>query len=146
MKFIADAMLGRLARRLRLLGFDVLYDRTLDDNTVIRIALEQQRLILTRDTGLASRPLARSHLFIRSDLVERQLEEVLSVYAVAADRALSRCSICNTPLAVLSKEEARDLVPEHVRMEQSVFFQCGTCGRVYWPGSHVKRMKLDKKK
>ena len=78
MKFIADVMLGRLAKRLRLLGYDVLYDPALDDNGLIRLSFEQHRLILTRDEALAERPLAAYHLFINSGLVEEQLEQVLS--------------------------------------------------------------------
>ena len=67
MKFIADVMLGKLAKRMRLMGFDVLYGSTCEDNEVLRLALDQGRIILTRDTGLASRPLAQNHLLIASD-------------------------------------------------------------------------------
>ena len=80
MKFIADVMLGRLAKRLRLRGFDVLYDRTLNDNEIIRLSLEQDRVILTRDKALSDRPLAKNHLFINSDLVQEQVEQVLSSF------------------------------------------------------------------
>jgi hypothetical protein len=84
MNFIADAMLGSLAKRLRLLGFDVLYDHTLADNEVLRLALEQGRVILTRDTGLAARPLARNHVLIKSDHVDDQVQQVLDAFSLLA--------------------------------------------------------------
>jgi hypothetical protein len=143
MKFIADVMLGRLAKRLRLLGFDVLYDRTFDDNEIIRLSLEQHRVILTRDTGLTQRPLASNHLFIKNQTVDKQLDEVFSAFPETQTvRPLTRCSECNAPLVEISKAEAKDLVPQHVYQSQQSFLQCGQCGRVYWPGTHVNRMKL----
>jgi uncharacterized protein with PIN domain len=142
MKFIADVMLGRLAKRMRLLGFDVLYDRTLDDNAIIRLSLEQQRVILTRDTSLAERPLAKNHLYIRDTLVNAQLAQVLSTFLdIPLSGFLTRCSICNELLARVSREEAKDLVPSYVYEKQKNFFRCEKCGRIYWEGTHVKRMK-----
>ena len=96
MKFIADVMLGRLAKRMRLLGFDVLYDSGLDDNEIIRLSLEQDRIILTRDTGLVTRPLAARHFFIHEDRVEEQLSQVLSAFPIDEKiLPLTRCSYCN---------------------------------------------------
>jgi uncharacterized protein len=141
MKFIADVMLGSLAKRLRLLGFDVLYDRTLIDNEIVRLSLEQDRVILTRDSGLAARPLAANHLFIIRDRTSAQVEQVLSAFP-ASSRPLTRCSECNMLLAPLEKKDARDLVPTHVYEAHDEFLQCVSCGRIYWKGSHVKRMAL----
>lgn len=146
MKFICDVMLGRLARRLRLLGCDVYYDRSLDDNEIIRISLEQQRTILTRDTGLVKRPIAAAHIFIKNDEVCMQLEELLSALPGTCEGPLSRCSQCNTELTGIQKEKTIDLVPRHVFETNDLFRQCETCGRIYWTGSHVKRMKLQNKK
>jgi uncharacterized protein with PIN domain len=145
MKFVADVMLGRLAKRMRLLGFDVLYDQSLDDNEIIRLSLEQHRLILTRDTVLAARPLAAGHLFIENDDVGRQLHQVLSAYPPEPlVFPLSRCSHCNVLLAAVSKEEVKDRVPNYVYQKSTIFHVCETCGRVYWTGSHVKKMGLRK--
>jgi uncharacterized protein with PIN domain len=141
MKFIADVMLGRLAKRLRFLGFNVLYDRTLNDNEIIRLSLEQDRVILTRDTGLAERPLAKNHLLIKSDQVHGQMEQVLSAFP-ASSQPLTRCSECNIFLSPLEKRDARDLVPPHVYETHDEFLHCTSCGRIYWKGSHVKRMAL----
>jgi uncharacterized protein with PIN domain len=141
MKFIADVMLGRLAKRLRLLGFDVLYDRTLDDNEIIHLSLEQDRVILTRDTGLAARPLASHNIFVNSDNVREQLEQVLSDFPPDATTApLTRCSVCNQPLTETPKPEIRDSVPGYVYNKYDVFLRCTSCSRVYWRGTHVNRM------
>ncbi len=174
MKFIADVMLGRLAKRLRLMGFDVLYDRTLSDNELIRLSLEQDRAILTRDTGLAERPLAENHLFITSDRINEQIHQVLDTLkenpppspfskggriglipplakggefeAPAKLYPLTRCSLCNEPLARISKQAAKDLIPQHVYEKKDRFLQCGKCGRIYWRGTHVRKMEFIEKK
>jgi uncharacterized protein len=140
MKFIADAMLGSLAKRLRLLGFDVLYDQAYDDNEILRLALEQGRVILTRDVGLAARPLAGNHVFIMSDHANDQVRQVLDAFSLTVAETLTRCSVCNETLSPLDRNEARDRVPEHVQMTMTQFFECKGCGRVYWEGSHVKHM------
>ena len=144
MKFIADVMLGRLAKRMRLLGFDVLYDRTLNDNEVIRLSLEQDRIILTRDTGMAARPLATNHLFIKSGFVREQIEQFLSAFSNEAPRPLTRCSECNDILDQIAKEEARNFVPRYVYEKKGSFLRCPRCGRIYWKGTHVQRMALPK--
>lgn len=145
MKFIADVMLGRLAKRLRLLGFDVLYNRTFDDNEIIRLSLEQHRLILTRDRPLSERPLASNHLFITSEDVNKQLKQVLSVFPSDNTRPLTRCSECNTALSAITKENVKDLVSQYVYDKHERFLRCATCGRVYWTGTHVSKMKLHKR-
>ncbi|HTG02255.1 MAG TPA: Mut7-C RNAse domain-containing protein [Nitrospirota bacterium] len=141
-KFIADVMLGRLARRLRLLGFDVLYDDTLDDNAVLDRALRQDRVILTRDRALAKRPLASNHILIESDHVQEQASQVLASLRLEP-RPLVRCSLCNAPLASIDKNQVRDLVPPFVYARHREFQRCSGCGKVYWKGSHVRRMKND---
>lgn len=143
MKFIADVMLGRLAKHLRLLGLDVLYERTFSDNEVIRLSLEQDRIILTRDTGLAKRPLAAAHLFITSDRMREQLDQVLaSIDPITAIHPLTRCAVCNEPLTPIKKEDVINRVPSYVYEKYSRFLQCARCGRIYWQGTHVRKMKL----
>ena len=143
MKFIADVMLGRLVKRLRLLGFDVLYDRMLSDNEIIRLSLEQDRTILTRDTGLAARPLAACHLFITSDQIQEQIDQVLASVPPHLDvRPLTRCTTCNERLIPITKEDLHDRVPPYVYEKYSTFVQCTVCGRIYWQGTHVKKMNI----
>lgn len=143
MKFIADVMLGRLARRMRLLGLDVLYNRTLNDNEIIRLSLEQDRVILTRDKALSDRPLSENHLFINSDLVQEQVDQVLSSFPLETLlEPFSRCSECNDPLSRITREEAKDLVPQHVYENKYLFLRCPRCKRTYWQGTHVMRMAI----
>jgi uncharacterized protein with PIN domain len=96
-------------------------------------------MILTRDKGLACRPLAANHLFIAHDRVREQVEQVLSAFSVTL-HPLTRCSACNEPLAPLAKSDAKNLVPEYVFERHADFLLCPSCGRIYWKGSHVKRM------
>jgi uncharacterized protein with PIN domain len=141
MKFIADVMLGKLAKRMRLLGFDVLYDPAYEDNEVLRLALEQDRIILTRDAGLASRPLAKNHILIESDRVDEQLHQVAETSSLPATAMLTRCSACNTILSAPARDEVRDLVSIHVYEQHRDFLRCETCGRIYWKGTHVRNME-----
>jgi uncharacterized protein with PIN domain len=143
MKFIADVMLGKLAKRMRLLGFDVLYDRALDDNEIIQLSLEHNRVILTRDKELAGRPLAANHVFIRHDAVEDQVRQVINAFMIqSVPGPLTRCSVCNDTLLPVTKEDLKDIVPEYVYVNYSVFLRCVSCGRVYWEGSHVRNMRF----
>jgi hypothetical protein len=143
MKFIADVMLGRLAKRLRLLGFDVFYAPHLDDNDIIRISLEQHRIILTRDIALSRRPLAANHLLLQDQDVELQIERLLAAFpGMPQHRPLTRCSRCNGLLRPLPRAEARDLVPEQIYQQHAGFLHCEGCGRVYWTGTHVAHMGL----
>jgi uncharacterized protein with PIN domain len=144
MKFIADVMLGKLAKRLRLLGIDVLYEPGFDDNEIIRLSLEQARIILTRGRSLSRRPLAAQHVLIESEQVQDQLEQVLATFNALPDPVafLTRCSLCNELLSIVSKQEVRDLVPAYVYDRTTRFLQCSSCGRIYWKGNHVRNLKL----
>ncbi len=144
MKFIADVMLGKLAKRLRLLGVDVLYDSKFDDNEIIRLSLQQDRVILTRDRALAERPLAANHLFITSDRTDEQLDQVFMAFTLEPSSPLSRCSRCNSTLKKLSREDARDMVPRYVYENYESFWQCPSCERIYWMGTHTRRMKKNR--
>jgi uncharacterized protein with PIN domain len=144
MKFIADVMLGKLAKRLRFLGLDVLYEPGLRDNEIIGLSLEQDRIILTRDRSLSKRPLASRHILISSEQVHDQLEQVLKTFRTLLDPAafLTRCSVCNELLRAVSKQEVRDLVPAYVYDRTDRFLQCTCCGRIYWKGNHVRNLTL----
>jgi hypothetical protein len=142
-KLIADAMLGSLARWLRVLGVDVAYDPALDDAALVARAVAEDRLILTRDRKLVERRLARRHLLIQADRLEEQLLQVVKEVGVAREAmaAHSRCLRCNTVLVPLAAEEARRRVPLYVARTQERFHTCPDCGRVYWPATHVARMR-----
>ncbi len=142
-RFIADAMLGGLARWLRVLGLDVAYEPGLDDAALVRRALAEERCILTRDSRLVRRRLARDHLLVTSERVEEQVREVLGSFGIAPSAAgfLSRCLRCNSPLVPMPAERALAHVPPHVARTQRRFAECPQCGRVYWAATHVRRMR-----
>jgi len=149
MRFIADAMLGRLARWLRLLGYDTLYYPEIEDSILLRIAREQERILLTRDTSLVKVREPVKIFLIESNDPFDQLKEVVFKLSLPLemDRDLSsRCSICNTPIKVISKGEVRERVPEYVFKTVQRFLYCDTCGRVYWHGTHQEKMREKLKK
>ena len=141
-RLFADAMLGALARWLRALDLDTAYDPGLDDPELVARAHAEGRTILTRDRRLTERRLARNHLLIRSDVVDEQVRQVLADLGLRPDpaRLLGRCLRCNAPLTPLAPEAARARVPPWVARTQSEFRACPVCGRVYWRGTHVRRM------
>jgi uncharacterized protein with PIN domain len=142
-RLLADAMLGGLARWLRVLGLDVAYDPALDDAALVSLAAAEDRTILTRDRKLVERRLARNHLLITSGEVGAQIRQVIGALEVEPDpaRLLSRCLRCNTPLAPLAAEQARERVPPYVARTRERFRECPACGRVYWAATHVARMR-----
>jgi len=141
-RFIADSMVGRLARLLRALGFDVAYDPRIEDSTLLRRAKEEGRLLLTRDTHLLERRGLPPTLFIESDFVEDQLAQVVAACKLgpADSRPLTRCLVCNAVLEPVAKEMIRGKVPPFVYSTQREFVRCPGCERIYWAGTHVSRM------
>jgi uncharacterized protein with PIN domain len=136
-------MLGALARWLRILDLDVVYDPALDDPELVERAVAEDRVILTRDRRLVERRRARNHLLIRSDVVDEQVRQVLDEMGIRPDpdRLLGRCLRCNVPTEPLPAEEARAIVPPWVARTQDSYRICPVCGRIYWPGTHAQRMK-----
>jgi len=142
MKFIVDVMLGRLATWLRLLGHDVLYDRSMEDRHLIRRAQEEERTIITRDTGIARRKAARHCIFITSDHVTDQLVEMKHLLGSSLRPLRGRCTQCNGELASADKaEDIRERVPDYIYHTHAHFLRCRKCAKVYWEGSHYRHMK-----
>jgi uncharacterized protein len=142
--FIADAMLGRLARWLRFLGFDTAYFPGISDNGLIRIALEQDRTILTRDTRLVKIRGLKKYLLIASDEPFQQLLETISTFRLRRFQLLSRCVACNGNLQkIREKAEAKDSVPEYVFLHYDLFRKCEECGKIYWEGTHPRKFRED---
>ncbi|AMQ18173.1 Mut7-C RNAse domain-containing protein [Thermococcus peptonophilus] len=149
MKFIADMMLGRLARWLRLYGYDTLYG-IVDDYEIIKRALEEGRIILTRDSGLAERARAmRAKVFLlSSNSLEEQVKELkrLGVEFRELFPANARCPKCNGPIERVPKEYIKGKVPESVYEKYDEFYVCKNCGQIYWPGRQWREMlKIDRK-
>jgi len=142
-RFAADSMLGRLAKALRMLGYDVTYDPFVEDQTLIRQARTEDRVLLTRDTGMLRRRHLPRHVFVESDHVGEQLAQVTRELGLRVDAhaAFSRCIVCNSALEDASRESVRDQVPPYVYATQREFARCPGCGRIYWRGTHVERMQ-----
>ncbi|MGA2192767.1 MAG: Mut7-C RNAse domain-containing protein [Nitrospirota bacterium] len=142
MKFAADAMLGKLAVWLRLLGFDTSYLRDIEDDMLVDTAREEGRLLLTRDTVLVKKLAPGEFLFIRDDSPSMQLRQTVRELGLALDESLffSRCTRCNVLLKAAEKESVRGKVPEFTFGRMDSFMRCPSCGRVYWRGTHWKRV------
>ena len=142
--FIADRMLGRLARYLRLIGYDVSYPPTCPDAKLIGTARSEKRVLLTRDRGILDQ---ESALKGRPEVVEISSVEVLDQIAQLAEegwisRILApRCALCNSPLLELDVDEARHLLPPYVLATQCSFLCCVSCNIILWKGSHWKHFR-----
>lgn len=142
--FIADRMLGRLARYLRLIGYDVSYPPTCPDAKLIGIARCEKRVLLTRDRGILGQ---ESALKCRPEVVEISSVEVLDQIAQLAEEGwishilAPRCALCNTPLRELSVDEARHLLPPYILATQCSFLCCDSCNIILWEGSHWKHFR-----
>ena len=132
-KFVADHMLGSLARWLRMMGYDTVYDKRLDDPMIAAMAREQGRFVLTRDKELAKEPGA---FFVEADDLDEQLKAVGQKFVLKFNEEGIRCSSCNGELADLPKEQAKPDVPEGAYSGNEKFWRCTKCGKVYWKGTH----------
>ena len=142
-QFVADCMLGRLARWLRILGFDTWYFREIDDRELLELHAETGRVLLTRDTYLVRCRGVGRHVLVGSDGWEDQLRQVVTALSlnVRSERMLTRCLLCNLPLEKLAPEEAYGRIPDYVAGSTSAFRGCRSCDKVYWAGTHRKRME-----
>ena len=143
MKFVADCMLGRLAKWLKILGFDVLYFPKAEDRDLVAIARREGRVLLTRDTGLIERAARRpDRLFVRSDDWQEQIVQVLDDLELWDEvRPNTRCLACNLPLKPLSRERASNLVTPYVCERAASFAICPGCDHVFWQGTHYGDME-----
>ena len=139
-KLLADGMLGRLARWLRILGYDTVYARDADDDELLRLARAQDRVLLTADHGLAVRRGARIVLIEAQNLAD-QLRQARSALGPPPRGALSRCVACNGKLVRVDKSELAGRLPPYVLATHQEFHRCPDCGRVFWRGTHVERMQ-----
>ena len=151
MRFIVDSNVGRLARWLRMAGFDTLFINDLDDNRLVRLALWEKRVLLTKDTQILKRRVATTGrlevILIESEEVKAQFRQVLKTLNLASQvRPFTLCLECNQPLVARSKEEVKDLVPPYVFKTQDQYMQCPACQRVYWRGTHWQRMSRELEK
>lgn len=141
-RFIADVHLGKLARLLRMMGFDTSWANDLSDEMIARAARVERRIILSRDRGLLKRRIVTHGCLVRSLAPREQLAEVLRRFDLARQlQMFSRCMSCNAPLARVSRLSVLDALPAAVAETCAEFSRCPGCGKVYWRGSHWETMK-----
>jgi len=143
MKFLVDRMLGKLAKALRLLGYDAIYCLSEDLTQLIRLAREQDRVILTRNTKLAPRKPEDRVVRITKDHPKLQLQELQEKgYIVFNEKeSFSRCLLCNVLLDGITRKEVEGKVPDFIFHNYQEFYRCSQCGRIYWPGTHKQNMQ-----
>lgn len=141
-RLLCDEMLGRLARDLRLLGFDVAYVHPPDDTALLALARREGRLLLTRDRELARRAGAQGH-YVEAEALDAQLDEALRVVGVRPDPGafLSRCAHCGGRLEEAASRDVAAALPEGVAARHPVVQRCAGCGHLYWAGTHVARIR-----
>ena len=141
-RFVADAHLGRLARYLRMLGFDTLYQNALPDRELVRISVEERRILLTRDRELLMHRELTHGVFVRGDRPRDQLRYLVERLDLHDScRPFTRCMSCNGELEAIDRERAVNLVPPRVAERHREFRRCPGCERLFWRGSHYERMK-----
>ncbi len=141
-RFAADAHLGKLARYLRMAGFDTLWDRSLAEEELALRADEEDRMLLTRDRGLLKRVLVARGSYVHTQDPEDQLAEVIDRFRLEnCLQPFSRCMHCNVPVIPVPKEEVSDRLPPEVRKHCQAFTRCPACNRIYWQGTHHEHME-----
>ncbi len=140
--FILDVHLGGLAKRLRMLGFDTLYDNRYEDAHMVEVAEAEGRILLTRDLPLLKRKQLTRGYWLRSQNTEEQLREVLLQFNLMPHcKPFLRCIACNGKISGVAKSQVNSLLEEGTRASFDEFYQCSQCCKVYWKGSHYEHME-----
>jgi uncharacterized protein with PIN domain len=147
-KFICDVHLGKLARYLRMMGFDVLYKNSFKDDEIVQLSINERRAILTRDRGILKRNEVTRGYFVRSSEVEKQAEEIIHRFDLQKSiKEFTRCLDCNHKLIKIAKTKILGELPPKVASSQNEFFpegmdfqKCPGCSKLYWKGTHHQRM------
>jgi len=142
MTFLVDCMLGKLAKWLKILGFDTLYLNKAEDDELLALARRDGRVLLSRDHAMLGRAKGLPTLLIEAESWPDQVRQVMSHFGLRdAVRPYSRCLECNVALKALTRDEAANLVVPFVLENAESFALCPSCGRVYWPGTHYEAMR-----
>jgi uncharacterized protein with PIN domain len=144
MTFIADRTLGKLAKWLRILGYDAVYWRIDDPEGILRRARQEGRTLITKDTKLYKGKGSLEALLIREDNPFRQLLELVDHFRLplTKERLFSRCLTCNALLEAIDPEEAKGEVPDYIYHTHGAFSRCPSCQKVYWAGTHYRHMTM----
>ncbi|MCF8030831.1 MAG: Mut7-C ubiquitin/RNAse domain-containing protein [Desulfohalobiaceae bacterium] len=140
-RFVVDVNVGRLARKLRLLGFDAAYHHSWDDEAIAELAAEEGRIVLSKDIALLKRRIIVWGRYLRAEDPAQQLLEVLSVFGLRGPYpTLTRCLDCNAELEAVDKEAILHLLEPKTKKYYHSFSRCPSCGKIYWAGSHQERI------
>ena len=146
-KFVVDVNVGRLAKWLRIMGYDTLFPTHAEDNELVRIAIQGGRIIVTRDAGLAVRHAVTTGrlkvVLIKADDLKNQLLQVIATLQLEAAYQFSRCIRCNQPLEGITRDLAVDKVPPYVFNTQTEFMIFPLCQKVFWRGTHWTNMQME---
>ena len=140
-RFVVDVNLGKLAQKLRLLGFDTLFRNDFEDDEIIEISLREKRIILTRDKGILKQNAVTHGYWLRNDDPKKQLKEIIARLQLQKSfRPFSRCANCNGLLREVEKAELQHLLTSDTLQFYDEFWKCAGCGKIYWEGSHFKHI------
>lgn len=140
-RFVADAMLGKLAKWLRVMGMDVVYDPDSTDAQLLRCAEREGRILLTRDRRLIRRRGPARRLYIESDYYHEQVRQVVqAIKWEGTIQVFTRCIRCNAPLHTIAKQAVAERIPPYVYATQTALKHCAVCDRLYWGGTHRANM------
>lgn len=140
-RFVADRMLGRLARLLRLVGYDTVYAPEMPPARLLEIHRREERIILTRGQAEKRFPGLDGLFSVQSEHAPQQLREVAERFRLDVRSGLwTRCTLCNGVIQETDKSTVKEAVPPRVFEVYEEFFRCLTCGHIYWKGSHVDRV------
>jgi len=140
-KFILDVHLGKLAKYLRLLGFDTIYQNNMDDPSIVNQSKTEHRIILSRDIGLLKHNKVQHGYYVRSDAPKKQIKEIIQRFDLKNSiNSFSRCLECNGVLKKINKTEIIERLDPTTRKYYKTFFICNTCDKIYWKGSHYQQM------
>jgi len=146
MLFLVDAMLGNIAKKLRLLGFDSEFVSDIDDSKLIEKAKNENRTIISRDRNLIDRAKKNeiSSVYITSENEIEQFLEILETTHLQFDEISgdsARCTKCNSPTSQINKLEIKNKIPEGVLEYHDKFWKCDRCDQIYWEGTHIKNLQ-----
>lgn len=140
--FVADVNVGKLARLLRLLGFDTLFANSFSDKEIVELAASEQRIILTRDRRLLYAKAVSHGYWVRSVIPQQQLGEVVGRFdLVSRIRPFYRCTSCNGVVESIEKQQVLHLLEPKTKKYYTLFYRCRDCGKVYWEGSHIDNIR-----
>lgn len=142
MRFIVDVMLGTLAKWLRIMGFDTIYDSHFSDDDLFFKAHQEQRILLTKDAKLAFKMNPKFSYYITEKKLSHQLIWLINDLKLTPEISIfSRCVLCNEKIKSIEKDLIKDKIPPYVYQTRNEFFYCPYCNKVYWAGSHVEQAK-----